>query len=135
VDNMGGLPTNQDFNKATNELVSAFEEAVIIKKWTSNGTELPAEGVTPSGIYTSVATSAVVDDIGLEKTAGQDGTFSAGDLQFQLRVPIHEPTPNPYHPGDRIVYQGIEYRLVQKAMTEYLGGLVYYTCIARRITD
>ena len=135
MDNMGKLKDNEEFNKATDELISAFEEAVTIKKWTSNGTELPAEGVAPAGIYTLVQTTAVVDDVGIEKTAAQDGTISSGDLQFQLRVAMHAPTNNPYHPGDRIIYEGIEYRLVQKPMTEYLSGVVYYTCIARRITD
>ena len=135
MDNMGGIFDGQGINKAIKEVIAAFEEAVTIKKWTSNATELPAEGTTPAGVYTLIPSTAVIDDIGIEKTTGRDGVYAAGDLQFQLRVAMTAPTANPYHPGDRIIYDGVEYNLVQKPQIEYLDSIVYYTCIGRRISD
>jgi len=138
MDRMGGLNDNQQLGKSLNELVSAFEEPVTIKKWTSNAAELPANGVAPAGVYTSIVTTAVIDDIGLEKLTGADNVFAAGDLQFQTRIPLTAPLTGPsgsYHPGDRIVYDGAEYKLVQKSMRENLSGTVYFTCIGRRIDD
>ena len=135
MDQMGGIKDNQQINKAIREVVGAFEENVIIKKWLSRNTELPAEGVAPADVYTSVKSTAVVDDIGIAALSMQDSVYAAGDLQFQLRVAMAAPSSNPYHPGDRIVYEGIEYRLVQKPMTEFISGLLFYTCIARRVTD
>ena len=120
---------------ALNELAGAFEENVTIKKYASAGTN-PLDLQTPSIVYTLINTTAVVDDIGIELLKASDGVFAAGDLQFQIRtVKIHEPTVTPYHPGDRIVYEDVEYRLVQKPQTEFLGGIIYYTCVARRISD
>ena len=135
---MGGLNDNEKIGKSLNELVAAFEENIIIKRWTSYSTDLPAEGVTPAGNYTSIAATAVVDDIGIEKLMGKDGMFASGDLQFQTRVLLLGEILGPAGtmiPGDRILYDGGEYKLVQKPMIEFLSGVVYYTCIGRRIND
>ena len=134
ADHMGGISTGQDFSKAIDDVIGAFEENVTIKKYSSRATDLPAEGTTPAIVYKLIQTTAVIDDIGLEKLTGRDGVFAAGDLQFQTRIPLAAPDDAAGTPGDRIIYDSVEYRLVQKSMPEYIGGVVYYTCIARRIT-
>ena len=72
----------------------------------------------------------VIDDIGIEKMSNNDGVYNAGDLSCQIRVQLKASVAG--QPGDRIVYQGIEYYIVQKPMTIHLSGALHYECILRR---
>ena len=132
MDKMGNTTDFQEVDKAAYEVRSAMEEPIIIKKASAVGA-VPASGLAPSWTYTSYASSAVVEDIGIEKANSNDNVYAVGDLQFMVRMKLQEPSAS--YPGDRIVYEAVEYRLVQKPMTEYLSGRLYWTCVGRRVTD
>jgi hypothetical protein len=134
ADGMG--ENKDDMMEATlSDDAAAFEENIILKKYTSMGSAT-VSGDAPVIGYTDVKTTAVVDDIGLEMLKAADGVFAAGDLVFQIRGQRpHEPTQNPIHPGDRIVYESVEYRIVQKPQLIYLGGVIHWECICRRLSE
>jgi len=129
MDNMAENKTVID--DAIADVSGAFEEQITVKQFVSYG-EVPADGLTPTITYKLLPTTAVVDDIGQEKMASAGGFIALGDLQMQIRT-IKLQEPNSSHPGDRIIYDGAEYTLVQKPMIEYLSGVIYYTCICRRV--
>ena len=129
---MGNTTDFQELDKAGDEIRSALEENITIKKAVAVASA-PASGLAPSWTYTSFSSTAVIDDIGIEKANSNDNVYAVGDLQFMVRVKLQEPSAS--YPGDRIVYENIEYRLVQKPMTEYMSGKLYWTCVGRRVTD
>ena len=129
-----GNEKNEMFNTAQAELDSAFAQPIVLKRWTSAGTSGP-DGYRAPDNYTSIPTTAVVDDIGVEAVKQSGGVYAVGDLKFRMRIRPQEARTNPYYGGDLITYESIDYWLVTKPMTEYLGGKVFWTCAARRKTD
>ena len=134
MQNKMGNIKNEFFDRALAELDDTFGELVILKRWTSSGTPGP-DGYKPPDNYQLIPTRAVIDDIGIEAIKSSNGTLAAGDLKFEIRIRPQEAGTAPYYGGDLIAYEGVDYWLLTKPMTEYLGGKLYYTCIARRKSD
>ena len=126
--------SNKDFLTGMSDEKEVFEESIKIRRWKGFASEDPVSGFVGTPQYDEFYTTAVIDDIGIDKVKSADGIYAAGDLVFQITIRLQEPIANT-HEGDRIVYDGIEYFLVGKPMITYFAGVVYYETIGRRTTN
>lgn len=129
ADEMGNANDFDAMQTAETELAPVFNEQVTVKRFVGYGTA-PISGQQATPKYLTFNTTATIDDIGIEKASNNDGVYSAGDLECQIRVKLNASTGGV--PGDRIIYQGVEYYIVQKPLTINLNGILHYECILRR---
>ena len=104
-----------------------YGELVIIKRFTgfaSAGDS--ARGIQPVPSYTKVTSKAIVDNITPQDILYGGGLYQTGDITISLRENLNyidtiNQSGGQSH-GDRIIYEGHEYRIVGKKDTHTLIG-------------
>ena len=126
---------NDFIDKGLNDVTGAFEEPIILKRYASRVTTPSINGLARSIVYQNISTTAVVEELGIETTSMAHGIYMAGDIKLQMRIKPNEPNEILNNPGDRIVWRGVEYFLVQRAMPIFINNDSFYKVIARRVTS
>lgn len=112
-----GLSTDlSDFGEMIVEEQSTFEEPITIRRWTSQPSVPGAYNTTQSAVYTDFPATAVIVEMNVAAKMFAAGVFSAGDVVMQIRDRIGEGNGNVGGTSmpDRVIYRGMEYRLVQR---------------------
>ena len=127
----------EQFGQAMAELEKTFEEAITIKRFSSQPSTPSAFGTPQKIQFTSVAATAVVVSMGEAQSMFAEGVLQAGDLVLQMRDRLNESNENVggSTPADRVVWRGMEYRMVQRPEPIFLDGDVFYKVLLRRTND
>jgi len=130
----GGTHHDQEFlEKSLNEVSPILEEPVTLLRFQSRDQTPDPAGEPRPATYLKIPTTAVIAELGIETTNFSHGTYAAGDIVLQMRIePQH--TDSQDHPGDRILWRGVEYRLVQRPMPYHVEGFLWWRVVARRVT-
>lgn len=112
------------FGEAIAELEHTFEEPVTIRRFVSQPSLPGAFNTQQKATFTDFPATAVVVDMNAVANLFAAGVLSAGDLMLQMRDRMNE---GDQHLGgtqqaDRLVYRGMEYRMVQRPYTISYGG-------------
>lgn len=122
-----------------NEL--SLEENITIKRFVSQSSTPNAFGQKPTPIYALYQATAVLVELGVKSDLFVAGVLSAGDIQLQMRERLRESDESAggSHPGDRLVYRGAEYSLVQRPVPVSVGAgqgaVVFYNTFLRRVNS
>lgn len=127
------------FGEMVAEEQSTFEEPITIKRFVSQPSTPGVYGTAQKPTFSSVAATAVVVEMGVASKLFAAGVLSAGDLVLQMRDRLNESNENigGTQMADRVVYRGMEYRMVQRPIPESFGGglsgdVPFYTVHLRR---
>ena len=114
-----------NFAEMVGEVDSLFEEPITIRKAAVSQPSAPGAFQTPQKpTFTDIASSAVVVDMNAAAKMFAAGVLSAGDLVLEMRERLNEGSENIGGAvlADRVVYRGMEYRLVQRPRPVALGA-------------
>lgn len=102
---------------------STFEEPITIKRWVSVPATPGVYGTPQKATFTSFAATAVVVEMGVASKYFAVGVLSVGDLVIQIRDRLNESNENigGAQGADRVIYRGMEYRLVQRPIPIAFG--------------
>lgn len=132
---MGGDHHDQDFlDRALVQLSGALEEPITLNRYTSRSDSPTIDGSFAGITYQSIATTAVVEALGIEKLTMAGGIYAPGDIIVQMRLQPIAFDPSTNTPADQLVWRGATYALVERARPIRVSGDMWYQCIARRIT-
>lgn len=127
------------FGEMVAEEQSTFEEPITIKRFVSQPSTPGVYGTAQKPTFTLVPATAVVVSLGVAAQLFAAGVLSAGDLVLQMRDKLNESNENigGTQMADRVVYRGMEYRMVQRPIPESFGGglsgdVPFYTVHLRR---
>lgn len=122
------------FGEAIAEYEHSFEEPVTIRRFVSQPSTPGAFNTQQKATFEDFPATAVVVDMNAVASLFAAGVLSAGDLLLQMRDRMNEGNQNigGTQQADRLVYRGMEYRLVQRPYTISLGGDVFNICHLRR---
>ncbi len=112
------------FGESVAEEESSFGEPITIKRFSSRNASPGAFG-TPQAIqFTTFEAIAVVVSMVVASKMFAAGVLAAGDLVLQMRDYLNEGNDNigGSQIADRVLYRGIEYRMVQRPIPEALGA-------------
>ena len=126
---------NEVLREGVFEIESEFAEPITIKKFSGTFTTPAEPGQAPDPIYTSSISRAVMVTLGQTSSLMEAGVLTAGDITLQMRDRLHEADANigGSQPGDRVIWRGAEYRLVQRPEPIYIGGDTFYNVFLRRV--
>ncbi len=119
------LPSDMDdFSAMVAETEGSFGESITIKRWTSQSTTPGAFGTPAAPVFTNVASQAVIVEMNVASKLFAAGVLSAGDLVIQIRERLNEGSMNigGSQAADRIIYKGMEYRMVQRPIPQGFGA-------------
>lgn len=94
-----------------------FEEPIIIRKAAAVQPSTPgAFGTQQKLTFAEISATACVVEMSVAANMFAAGTLSAGDLVLEMRERLNEGNENlgGSQLADRVVYRGMEYRLVQR---------------------
>lgn len=120
-----GLGTDStNFGESIAECESTLEEPILIRRFSGQTTTPGAFGTTQKPTPTDIPSTAVVVEMGVAAKMFAAGILSVGDLVLQMRDRILEGNENIGGSvfADRVVYRGMEYRMVQRPIPESFGG-------------
>lgn len=121
---------------AFEEAASAFEEPITLRRWKGTFNEATVDGgLVRQPQFDDVTMTAVIQALGTSAISVAAGVYAAGDLSYQIRIRPTEPGATTGHPGDRLVYEGVEYLPVQKSVPQYIGRQLFWTGVMRRRTE
>lgn len=113
-----------------------LEEAITIKRFASQSATPNALGQAAAPSYTSFPATAVLLDLGIDASHLAADVLSAGAIKLQIRERLRESDEAAAgsNPGDRVIFRGAEYRLIQRGKPVTVGGnVVFYEYLLRRI--
>lgn len=123
-----------DFTEAVVEQETTFDEAITIKRFSSQPSTPGAFGTPQKIQYTTFAATAVVVEENVAASMFAAGVLQAGDLVLQMRERLTESNENigGSTPGDHVLWRGSEYRQVQRPHAVTIGGDSFYIAHLRR---
>ncbi len=116
----------QTFGEMVAETRSQFEEPITIRRWTSTPTTPGAFGTPQKAQFTDFPATALVVMMDVAFKMFAAGVLSAGDLVLEMTDRLNEGNENVggSQQADRIVYRGMEYRMVQRPIpAAFCAGL------------
>jgi len=126
---------NEEFREGAFEIESEFAEPITIKRFSGTFTTPAEPGQAPDPIYASYSARAVMVTLSQTASLMEAGVLTAGDITLQMRDRLHESDANigGSHPGDRVIWRGAEYRMVQRPEPVYIGGDTFWNVYLRRV--
>lgn len=121
------LPSDEDdFLTMAVETSGTFEEPITIKRWASQSTTPNPFGSAPEGVFATFPATAVIVEMNVAAKMFAAGVLSAGDLVIQIRDRLNEGSMNigGAQAADRIIYRGMEYRMVQRPIPQSFGAVL-----------
>lgn len=117
------------------DMEQQYGEAITIKKFVSLSGTPTAGGLAPDPVYTDFKSVAFLLDLGIGAMAQANDAMVAGDIHLNMREQLNESDigNNGTHPGDRLVYRGSLYRLVQRPIPVSVGAVLFYETWLRRV--
>jgi len=104
-----------------------YAEPIVIKRFTGiNDPGDPAAGIQPKLGFTLTATKGIINSIQHQDILNSGGIYQVGDITVELTQRLNYidviPQQGGTSQGDRIIYEGHEYRIVGKVDTHTLVG-------------
>jgi hypothetical protein len=138
-----GFPDGEFFDEAMAETFQAFEEQVVIKRFSATVGGNPVDGVAPTKQYLSIQATALIEALTAQEIASATGFYQAGDIKAQFRQQVYgaEGGANGAQGGDLqsagrysdlIVFRGREYKIVGHAERIHYGGQYYWSVVLRQ---
>jgi len=126
---------NEILRDAFFEIASEFEEPITIRRFLSQSTAPTESGQAPQPIFQNYSAMATLVSLGTTSSLVEAGILSAGDVTLQMRDKLREANENigGTHPGDRVIFRGMEFRLVMRQEPVYVAGDTFWTTFLRRI--
>lgn len=114
----------QDFGEMVAEVRSQFEEPITIRRFASQTTAPGAFLTQLPSTFTDVSATALVVSMDVAAQHFAAGSFSAGDLVLEMTDQLNEGSNNIGGAvvADRVIYRGMEYRMVQRPIPISLGA-------------
>ncbi len=124
-----------EFLKRTDflELEDDLAEFITIRRYTST-TPASATGFKPVLNFTNEEAKAFLQDLGIGAESIANDAHVVGDIQLLMLEQLAESDSQVggKNPGDRVIYRGAEYRLVQRQIPVFIGDILYYQSWLRR---
>lgn len=127
------------FPTAEREVAGAFEEPMLVRRWTGASGGDPAQGIAQADAYTDIRCTANVTDLVAQEIYFTGSIYVAGDVRAEFRIPVYgaeaESGDNltAGRNADRVIYRNREYKFVghvdRKKMTDrwYWVGVLRQT--------
>jgi hypothetical protein len=111
-----------------------LEEAITIKLFSNQSSAPGAFGTQKKITFTDFPATAVLVDLGIAASMFKEGVLTAGDIVLHMRERLTESNEHigGNHPGDRVIWRGSEYRLVQRPIPVLLNDVMFYDVLLRR---
>ena len=102
-----------------------YGERVIIKKYTGiSDPGDPARGIQPKLGFTNIPTRAIIDSVTAQDIMHSGGLYQTGDIKVNMKERLNIidtiAQPGGTSQGDRLIYEGHEYRVVGKFNSQVL---------------
>lgn len=122
------------FGEMIVEQENQIEDPITIRRFTSQDTTPGVFKTAQKAAYTDFPSSALVVTLDVAKSMFAEGIMSAGDLVLEMRDRLSEASGNigGTAGGDRVIWRGAEYRMVQRPQPINLGGDVFFVTLLRR---
>lgn len=114
-----------DFGEMVAECESEFAEPITIRRAAASQPSTPgASGAAKKAVFTDFPATAVQVEMGVAQKMYAAGVLSAGDLILQMSDRLNEGNENTggTQLADRVVYRGMEYRMVQRPQPVTMGA-------------
>jgi len=127
------------FLQAAKEVAGAFEEPMLVKRWTSASGGNPAHGVAATDTFLLIRCTANVTDMTPQEIYFTGSIYVAGDVRAEFRIQVFgaEAESGDFQTAgrkpDRVIYRNREYKFVghvdRKKMTDrwYWVGVLRQT--------
>ena len=118
------------------DVVENLGDAVVLKIVATSIPGDPAKGIGNTYTFTLKQTRAVIDQVNQTDILNSGGIYLVGDIVVQLKERLREVVDKVGHIGDRMIWDGYEYRIVGKRWPETLQGVsVVYKYTMRKVDD
>lgn len=103
---------------------STFDDPITISRFTSQPSSPGAFGTPQKPQFTAFQATATLVEFGVAAKMFEAGVLVAGDIVLQIRDKLNEGNENigGSQLADRIIFRGIEYRMVQRPEPVTFGG-------------
>ncbi len=113
------MAMGRDMNKAivkcsSEEARLTYGEIVLIKRIAGSSPGDPAQGISPTYTFTTTKSRAIVSTLGQNDIMQSGGIYQLGDITLELNENLEEITDKTRRIGDRLIWEGNEYRIVGK---------------------
>lgn len=112
------------FGEAIVEAEGLFEEAITIRRFSAQSSTPGAFGTNQKATFTDFAATAMMVEMGVAQKMISMGIMEAGDIFLQMRDRLNEGSANigGAQIADRVVFRGMEYRMVQRPQPVAVGA-------------
>ncbi len=112
-------PFGRDFLKALIKNASAearlqYGERIVIKLLDTSSPGNPAQGVAPTYTFIKARSRGIIANLSQRDVMNSGGLYQVGDLGVDLDEELTEISDTTRGIGDRMVWEGNEYRIVGK---------------------
>ena len=135
-----GQMDGQMMSDAFQELSGILEEAIILKRWISTTPGTKYLGHADTQNYTSIPTTAVIEELTPLELASSGNLYAAGDLHVQCLLQIFGGEnvvggdgSVSVRPSDQIVRAGRTYKIVGHPFQVQLAGQSWWKAVARQV--
>jgi len=111
-------------------------EAVLVKIISGSTIKDPAQGIGRVYSFRIQPTRAIIESISQTDIMNSGGLYLVGDLSVQLNEKLREVVDRVGNIGDRLIWNGKEYRVVGIRRPETLTGKsFFYSYAMRKVED
>lgn len=112
--------------------VTELGDPVTIKRVATSSPGDPTKGVYPTYTFTFEPTRAVIESVTQTDILYPGGIFQIGDIKVQMREVLREVVYTVGNIGDRLIWNGTEYRVLGKRQPETLLGKTFLNFYSMR---
>lgn len=114
-----------EIQKMLEGAVDELGEAVTIKYVASATAGNPQQGIGNTYTFTYKSTKAVIEGLTQNDVLFVGGIYQIGDIKVQMKEVLREVVYTVGNIGDRLIWNGTEYRVLGKRLPETLQGITY----------
>jgi len=133
------MPQGRDFQKAqirdgnAEALIEAGDD-VTIKRVAGAAAGDPTKGIGVTYSFTKTKSRGIIEALTQTDVLNGGGFYQIGDVKAQLNESLTEVSDLTGNVGDRVIWRGVEWRIVGKKMPEVIANMTpFYSYTLRKV--
>ncbi len=133
------MAMGRDMNKAivrcsADEARLVYGEVVQIKRISGSSPGDPVQGISPTYTFTTTKSRVLITTLGQNDIMQSGGIYQLGDITIDLNESLEEITDRTRRIGDRMIWNGNEYRIIgKKKNTDVSDRSHFFTYVMRKV--